>query len=222
MNLRLEPPAAQRPARGGDRGRFYAGQTGEERDAARRARLHAAIYEIAGTRGYGALAVDRICAAANVSTRTFYELYEGKEAAFADLYDELLQQAGARALASLVASEGRPIEERIPDALMAFLESMFTDPRSARICFVEVVGLSPRIEATRMANREQLIGLIEAVGTSSVADGEIEDRDFRFAAVTLISATTALITDWMSRDPRQPPEWLARKLTGLAVHLLTS
>jgi AcrR family transcriptional regulator len=222
VNLRLDPPRGTVPGRDGDHGRFYAGQSSEERDAARRSRLHAAMYQVAGTRGYHALAVDRVCTAANVSTRHFYEMYDGKEAAFADLYDELLKQAGARALASLEATDGRPIAERIPDALMAFLESMFRDPRSARICFVEVVGLSAKIEATRMRNRELLIELIEQAGAAAVANGEIEGRDFRFAAIALISATTALVHDWMSRDPRQPAEWLARKLTQLAIHLLTS
>jgi len=222
VNLRLDPPNGTLPGRGGVHGRLYAGQSSEERDAARRSRLHAAIYEIAGTRGYGALAVDRICTAANVSTRNFYEMYDGKEAAFVDLYNELLQGAGARALDSLVATEGWPLQERIPAALTAFLESMFIDPRSARICFVEVVGLSARVEATRMRNREQLIDLIEAVGVSATANGEIAARDFRFAAIALISATTALVHDWMAREVRQPPEWLAGKLSQLAIHLLTS
>lgn len=221
MNLRLEPSVAILPGRGGDHGRFYAGQSSQQRDAARRTRLHAAIYEIAGTRGYGALAVERICSAANVSTRHFYELYDGKESAFADLYDELLKRAGTRALDALTATEGQPIHERVPETVMAFLESMFDDPRSARICFVEVVGHSAKVEATRMRNRELLIELIEAAGASAVASGEIADRDFRFAAITLISATTALVYDWMSRESRQPLDWLAGQLTQLAIHLLT-
>jgi AcrR family transcriptional regulator len=222
VNLRLDTPAATPPGRGGDHGRLYGGQSSQERDAARRARLHAAMHEITGTRGYGALTVDRLCTAANVSTRNFYQLYDSKEAAFADLYDELLKQSGTRALASLVGTENQPLAELIPAALLAFLEPMFSDPRTARICFVEVVGMSAKIEATRMRNRELLIEIIESAGASAVENGEIAGRDFRFAAIALISATTALVYDWMSRDPRQPPEWLEHKLSQLAIHLLTS
>jgi AcrR family transcriptional regulator len=210
------------PSRGGGRGRFYAGQTGEERDAARRERLLVAIHEIVGTRGYSGLTVERLCSAAGVSTRNFYELYSGKEAAFADLYDVLLNQAGLRVLTSLEESQGLPIKDRIPAALLAFLSPMLADPRTARIAFVEVVGLSARIEETRLQNREKLIELIEVSAVSAVESGEISSRDFRFASIALISATTALVFDWMQRERRHPHEWLELKLTQLAVHLLTS
>lgn len=222
MNLRLEPPVVNEPCRDGDHGRFYAGQTGAQRDAARRERLLVAIHEITGTRGYGALTVERLCAAASVSTRNFYELYSGKEAAFADLYDVLLNRAGERLVASLADNRELPIETQIPAALLAFLSPMLGDPRTARIAFVEVVGLSAKIEATRMRNREKLIELIEIAAASAVAAGEISRRDFRFASIALISATTALVYDWLTREERQPAEWLEDKLTRLAVHLLTS
>lgn len=222
MTIHLDPSVVTLPHRGGGRGRFYAGQTGEERDAARRERLLVAIHEIAGTRGYAGLTVERVCSAANVSTRNFYELYAGKEAAFADLYDVILNQAGLRVINALEKSAGLPIQDRIPAALLAFLSPMLADPRTARIAFVEVVGLSSKIEETRLANREKLIELIEASASTAVNTGEISTRDFRFASIALISATTALVFDWMQREQRPPHEWLELKLTQLAVHLLTS
>lgn len=222
MTTRPEPVVASAPSRGGGHGRVYAGQSAEERDAARRERLLAAILDIAGTKGYAALTVERLCTMANVSTRNFYKQYDGKEAAFADLYDELLGQSGQRVFDSLAASTGQTLQERIPAALMAFLEPMFEDLRVARITFVEVVGLSARIEATRLRNRERLIELIEAEGSAAVRAGEVADRDFRFVALALIGATTAIAHDWMIRSPRQPLERLERQLTELAVQLLTA
>jgi len=198
----------------------YAGRSADERNAARRERLLAAIHEIAGTRGYAALTVERLCAQSNVSTRNFYQQYDGKEAAFADLYDSLLNQSGERVLASLAETEGRPMRDRIPAALMAYLAPMFDDPRTARIAFVEVVGLSTRIEATRLRNRERLIELIEAVSAPAVARGEVGARDFRFAAIALIGAATAIAHDWLVRSRRQPLEQLERQLTELATTLL--
>ena len=222
MTIHLDPSLVPPNQRGGGRGRFYAGQTSEQRDAARRERLLLAIHEIVGTRGYAGLTVERLCSAAGVSTRNFYELYRDKEAAFADLYDVLLNQAGLRVITALEESQGLPIQDRIPAALLAFLSPMLADPRTARIAFVEVVGMSPRIEETRLANREKLIDLIEASASTAVDTGEISSRDFRFASIALISATTALVFDWMQRERRPPHEWLELKLTQLAVHLLTS
>lgn len=203
-------------------GRVYAGQSPAERDAARRARLLAAIHDIVGTRGYNALTIERLCARANVSTRNFYQLYDGKEAAFADLYDDLLTRSGERVVVSLVETEGRPMVERVPAAMMAFLAPTFDDLRTARILFVEVVGLSARIESTRLRNREKLIELIEAESRAGVARGEVVDRDWRFAALSLIGAATATALDWMIRAERPPLEVLERQLGDLAVTLLTS
>lgn len=202
--------------------RTYAGQTAEERDAARRLRLLAVIHDVVGTHGYNALAVERVCAQANVSTRHFYQLYDGKEAAFADLYDELLLRSGSRVVESLVATEGRPLADLIPAALLAFLRPVFDDLRTARIVFVEVVGLSARIESTRLRNREKLIELIEAESRAAVARGEVADRDWRFAALSLIGSATANALDWMIRKDRPPLAVLERQLGELAVTLLTS
>lgn len=202
-------------------GRTYGGLSADERDAGRRARLLAAIHEVVGTKGYAALTVGPVCAAAAVSTRHFYELYDGKEAAFADLYDDLLQRAGHAALESLVATEGQPLRERVPAAFLAFMAPALEDPRTARILFVEVVGLSPRIEETRLRNREQLIELIRAEGEPAAARGEVADRDFRFAGLALIGAATAIAYDWMLATDRPPLAHLEQQLADLAVRLLT-
>lgn len=222
MNLRLEQASPSSPASGGGHGRVYAGQSADERDAARRTRLLRVIHDVVGTQGYAALKVERVCTLANVSTRNFYKQYANKEAAFTDLYDSILNQSGERALASLIETEGRPLAERVPAAVMAFLAPMFADLRTARIAFVEVVGLSPEIEATRMRNRERLIELIEAEGRAAVEEGDVRDRDWRFAALALIGSSTAIAHDWMLRTEKPPVEQLEQQLTELAISLLTA
>ncbi|WP_109506908.1 TetR/AcrR family transcriptional regulator [Nocardioides speluncae] len=201
--------------------RVYAGQTASEREAGRRARLLATIHDVVGSQGYAALKVERACALAGVSTRNFYTLYANKEAAFVDLYADLTDQSVHRVLASLTETAARPMVERIPAAFLAYLEPIFADSRSARIQFVEVVGLSPQIEATRLRYRERLIELIEAEGATAVARGEVTDRDWRFAALALIGATTAIAYDWVQRPQHPPIERLERQLSALAVQLLT-
>jgi AcrR family transcriptional regulator len=212
---------AQLP-RGGGHGRVYAGQSAAERDAARRTRILTAIFDIVGGHGYAELTVERLCARANVSTRDFYKQYDTKEAAFADLYDHLLGQSGQRIRASLTESAGRSLSDRIPDALVAYLAPMFADLRAARIAFVEVVGLSARIEETRLRNRDRLVRLIEAEGRAAAARGEVADRDFRFAATALVGSAAAVAHDWMIREAREPIEQLEQQLSALAVRLLTA
>jgi AcrR family transcriptional regulator len=179
------------------------------------------MFDIVGSHGFRQLTVERLCAQANVSTRDFYKQYDGKETAFADLYDCLLVQSNRRIRASLAESAGRPLSDRIPSAIVAYLAPMFADLRAARIAFVEVVGLSARIEDTRLRNRERLIRLIEAEGRAAAAAGEITDRDFRFVATALVGSAAALAHDWMIRDVRPPIGQLEHQLAALAVTLLT-
>jgi AcrR family transcriptional regulator len=177
---------------------------------------------LVGTRGYAALRVDQICSLAGVSTRHFYELYENKEAAFLDLYESLTNESVIAVLESLEKTQDSPLGERVPAAFLAYMDPMFSDLRAARIAFVEVVGLSPKLEEIRLRYRERLILLIEAEGAAGVARGDTTDRDFRFAALALIGSATAIVYDWMVRTDRPNVEHLKQSLADLAVNLLTT
>lgn len=201
-------------------GRYYAGQSADERDALRRARLLDATRELIARDGYTATTIERICSTANVSTRHFYLRYDSKEAAFIDLYDSLTSQSFQNVLSSWQATEGRPMTERIPAAFMAYLGPMFEDLRVARIAFVEVMGVSPRLEAKRLEYRESLIAFINSEGAAAVARGEITDRDFRFASLALIGAANTIVYDWTIHEDRPPAAEIERKLSALAIALI--
>lgn len=176
--------------------RRYSGQSPSERDAERRRRLLESGRELFGTVGYSATSVERLCSDAKVSTRHFYQLYDNKESAFLDVYDDINAQAFGRALEVLARTEGEPIAVRLPQALIAYLGPMVEDLRATRIAFLEVMGVSPRVEKSRLSQRESLIALVEREGTAAVASGEIADRDFRFATLSLVGAINAVIYDW--------------------------
>jgi hypothetical protein len=105
---------------------------------------------------------------------------------------------------------------------VAYLGPMFDDLRTARIAFVEVVGVSPRVEQIRLDYREQLIGMVEAEGAAAVARGEISDRNFRFAALAMIGAATAIVYDGMLKPNLVPLDELQQSLAALAVTVLTA
>lgn len=203
-------------------GRQYAGMSSDERDARRRARLLDATRELVGTIGYAATTIERICSTANVSTRHFYLQYANKEAALVDLYDSLTSESLQKVLASWRETEGRPISERVSAALMAYLGPMFSDPQIARIAFVEVIGVSPRLERIRLDYRESLVDFIQQEGSAAAARGEAADRDFRFAALALIGAANVIVHDWAAHEDRPPAAEVERNLSDLAVTLITA
>jgi AcrR family transcriptional regulator len=200
--------------------RRYSGQSADERTAARRERLLDAARTLIGTQGFPASSVERICAAAKVSTRHFYELYDNKESAFLDLYERILAESLERAIASLSETAGRHMRERVPAALLAYLGPMIEDPLAARIAFVEIMGASPRLEERRLEFREGLVRLVEAEGSAAVDRGEITPRDFRFAALALTGAANAIIYDWARTSDGQDVEDLEGALAALSITLL--
>jgi AcrR family transcriptional regulator len=203
-------------------GRSYSGRSPDERDAVRRARVLAAALELIGTRGYVATTIERLCTTANVSTRHFYLLYANKEAAFIDLYDELTATSYRNVAASLEATSGKPLKERIAQAVLAYFDPMLADLRVARISFVEIIGASPRIEELRLRYRERLVDLVRAETAGPVARGEVRDRDFRFATLALAGAATAVAHDWMLKPDRAPVQQLERQLMELATDLIVN
>ena len=209
--------AQQAPAEG----RSYGGRTADQRDAERRRRLLGASLDLIGTKGYAATTIERICTTANVSTRHFYLIYDSKESAFIDLYDQLTAASYRKVEASLQETSGSGLAERVVKAFMAYVGPMLEDERVARISFVEIMGAGPRIEALRVGYRERLVARVQVEGGAAAARGEIRDRDFRFAALALAGAVTTIVYDWMLQPERSPAIELEQKLAELAADLLT-
>lgn len=200
--------------------RPYAGLSPDQRDADRRRRILDALREIIGTDGYTATTVGRVCSTAGVSTRHFYQLYDTKESAFIDLYREITRASYDGALQSLAATEGKPIADRVPEAFLAYLGPMVEDLRTARIAFVEIMGVSPRFEHERLQIREGLVALVETEGGAAVARGEIADQDFRIAAQALAGGASSVVYDWAVRDDRPSVAHLEQALARLAIKLI--
>ncbi|MFL6108769.1 MAG: TetR/AcrR family transcriptional regulator [Marmoricola sp.] len=200
--------------------RTYSGLSASERDAERRSRLLAAGHELIGTQGYAAVSVEKLCSAAKVSSKHFYQLYENKQALFLDVYDTLTAGSFDAVVAVLAATEGEPMLERITRSLIAYVRPLIQDVRAARIAFVEIIGANPVVEERRLAFREMLVVLITTEGSAAVARGEISDRDFRFATLAVTGAANAIVYDWIMREGREDSSDLEAQLVDFALDLL--
>ncbi len=133
--------------------RSYGGRSAEERRAERRERLLAAGLELFGTRGYAATSIERLCATASVSTRNFYEEFSGREELLTALHTAINERA-AQALADAYAGAAEAdLPTRVERAVRAFVTVTASDPRWARIAFVEVIGVSADLERHRFGWR---------------------------------------------------------------------
>ncbi|MGW4767979.1 TetR/AcrR family transcriptional regulator [Nocardia sp. NPDC004278] len=173
-------------------GRSYGGLSKEQRVAQRQARLIDAALELFGTQGYAATSIERLCTVANVSTRSFYEDMGSREALLIALVNRITSHAVERSLESMARTAGQPLSARIGDSFRTYLEVTCADRRSARVCYVEVVGVSPAVEDWRGQQRRLLSSLLISEAERAVERGEIKSRRFDLFALAVIGAVNSL------------------------------
>jgi AcrR family transcriptional regulator len=131
--------------------RSYGGLAMEERVAARRARFVEAGVELFGTQGFRGATVRGVCAAAGLTDRYFYESFPTLEALLAAVYGSLKDGFARRLTEESFASDGwrgdaAAIERQVTAAYELWFDTV-RDPRVARILLVEILGVSPQMDA---------------------------------------------------------------------------
>ncbi|WAZ25908.1 TetR/AcrR family transcriptional regulator [Streptomyces cinnabarinus] len=175
----------------------YGGKSAEERKAERRSRfLDAALQLFGDTPGYRATTVAALSEAAGLSTRQFYEEFRTLEDVLAALHLQVNSWAEQAVLAGAADVGDAPIDERAAAIFRAYAANVTADPRRIRITFVEIIGVSPRLEEQRLARRSRWVDLICAEARAAAARGEAARRDYRIAATAFIGSVNGLLHDW--------------------------
>ncbi|MFJ2240160.1 TetR/AcrR family transcriptional regulator [Streptomyces sp. NPDC087859] len=175
----------------------YGGKTAEERQALRRGRfLDAALQLFGDTPGYRNTTVAALSEAAGLSTRQFYEEFRTLEDVLAALHLQVNGWAEEAVLTAVADAESLPLAERVAAIFRAYAANVTGDPRRVRITFVEIIGVSPRLEEQRLARRAGWIDLLCAEANAAVARGEAVPRDYRIPAAAFIGAVNGLLHDW--------------------------
>ncbi len=181
--------------------RTYAGRPVSDRAAERRRRfLDAALVEFTGAAGYAGSSVTSICRAAGLSRRQFYEEFSDREDLLVALYDEIqhaARDAVAEALAGMASRDPRQLATA---AMSAYMTSVGTDPRRAEVSFVQIVGVSARVEQHRLDGREEWVEFFVA----AMADfaGRAPSERQRHLAIAYVGALTGLVHRWsVAPDP---------------------
>jgi AcrR family transcriptional regulator len=180
-------------------GRSYGGLSKEQRVAQRQTRLVDAALELFGTHGYAATSIERLCTTANVSTRSFYEDMGSREALLIALANRITLRAVERALEALEKNQSEPLSKRVVDGFRAYLDVTCHDQRSARVCYVEVVGVSPAVEDWRRRQRRLLSELLISEAERAVERGETKSRRFELFALAVIGAVNSLAQELVQK-----------------------
>lgn len=190
---RSKTPAA---AKSSDQGRRYRGVSEEVRRAERRQRFIEAGLEVFGVRGYHSSTVRSICASAGLTERYFYESFENSEDLLCAVYAFCIQRVRERVLASLVEQQGN-IEGMAKQALKAFFECLRDDPRIARLLFIEVLGVSGRVDMMYRLTVEDFANLLIRFSQSLMMEDLPQPLEAELLANALIGSIIATASRWV-------------------------
>jgi AcrR family transcriptional regulator len=162
----------RRGAQPGELGPLPGGHHGLSREQileSQRERLLAAIAQEVAAKGYRATTITDVVKLASVSTRDFYEHFDGKEACFLAAF-EAVRDHLEDVLTAAAATEPDWPQQTIA-VLRAVLEFFAAEPDLARLCVVEPVSATP---TTAIRFREAVLACVPALarGRSELKDGE--------------------------------------------------
>lgn len=176
--------------------RRYRGRSTDQLRAERRQRLMETALAHIGEAGYASLTIEKLCSAAKVSTRHFYEHFRSREALLTALFDQFSEEA-ARVIAERLAGESEDPVERALDAVSAFVRFALEEPARARLAFIETVGVSPEMESHRREAIGRFTALIAQAAEHLAARGALPQQHYHLAAVALVGATNELLVEWL-------------------------
>ena len=163
-----------------------------------RARILAAIVELAAERGAANVTVARVVARAGVSRRTFYELFSDREDCFLAAFDDAI----ARIAAVVVPAYEQPSKwrERIRASLTALLQFLDDEPGTGRLVVVETLGAGANALERRSRVLAQVITAVDR-GRSEAKKG---DGPPPLTAEGLAGAVLSVIHARMLAGDRRP------------------
>jgi len=168
--------------------RRYSGQSFEDRQTERRAKLVKAAALVASRSGFDGTSVAAICAEAGLTARYFYESFPSREAIFVEAYravqDELLNRMKA-------PTGGGDATRR---ALTGFYAAIQSSPGVARVFLID---LDDHGGAMRMASFEGAQKLAKAFGLKATHP---------LMVAGIIGAIVDIAKRWIESDFAEPVE----------------
>jgi AcrR family transcriptional regulator len=175
----------------------------------KRERIVSAATDLAFERGYEALSIPAIAAAAGVSNQTFYDHFPGKEEAFVAGFERIARKT-MEAVADAAAAE-EPGPEAVGAGLRALLEQAAEDELFARLAFFELPMAGPA--ALDQADRT-LGGFTSFFGPQAVPE-DAEAPPVMLKAIT--GGTWAVIQHEIAEGRREQLPQLAPEVVEFAL-----
>lgn len=190
--------------------RGYRGLSADELRRQRQQRLIAAGTELFGARGYAATPIEAVCSLAKVSTRHFYEQFEGRESILHAVYDALVVDVEAIMQRALTDNDSR-LTQRVAGSVESLVYFLLEDPRRGRILCIEAVGVSAVMEKKRRKTTHTLADTMQRYADLMAESRLLPERDYRLPGIALVGMFNELVAEWLTEDTGLTAREMARE-----------
>jgi AcrR family transcriptional regulator len=119
---------------------------GAESREARRAQILERALDVFAERGYYRTSVTDLVKAAGVARGTFYLYFDGKEALFLELLEQLLSKFRGNIVGAETGPEAPPLAEQLANIVASILDTLQENRSLTRIIFREAVAVDEAVE----------------------------------------------------------------------------
>lgn len=194
--------------------RSYGGQSAETRRKERRDRLIDAALTAAAGNAWRTMTVDKLCAAAGLNKRYFYESFTDLDAVAAAAVDDIAAQVSTATLAAMSSVLAESLERQAAVAVDALVRTLVRDPRRGRV-LLGGVAISPALHQHREAVMRGLTEVL--IGHARIVHGVELEKDplAEIAPAFVVGGTADAILAFVEGRARVSVEQLVDGLVTL-------
>lgn len=177
--------------------RTYGGQSAQARRRQRREQLVEAAMDVMARNEWRAVTVEKLCAAASLNKRYFYESFTDLDALSAAVVDDIAEAVRSVTVAAADAAAREPLEAQALASVTAAVRALVDDPRRARV-LLGGVAASPELDAHRTTVMHRLTGVLVDHGRT-VHGVELEaDPLAKVAPAFIVGGTADAILEFVN------------------------
>ncbi|MCA4754671.1 TetR/AcrR family transcriptional regulator [Mycolicibacterium fortuitum] len=139
--------------------RAYGGQSADARRRQRRERLVDAAMDVMTRNEWRSATVEKLCTAANLNKRYFYESFTDLDGLAAAVVDDIADGVRNATVAAADAAAQEPLEVQAMASVAAAVRALVNDPRRARVLLGGVAAL-PELDAHRTTVMHRLTDVL--------------------------------------------------------------
>lgn len=198
-------------------GRTYGGESLADRQAKRRQKFMDAGHELFGTVGFRQTTVRLLCKQAELTDRYFYESFGSIEDLLAAVYQQAIDQLQQQVLQAVLAE--RQAEQMIERCLDAFFR-VAECPQTARIVWLEVLGVSSRIDQAYNSALRNFSQLFSQLTLSIYPNLALTAEEIQILAIGAIGAVSQATMAWLLSDYQASRQTMIKSIKPILMGLV--